>query len=354
MLTSDFDYFLPSELIAQAPPRLRSASRLLVLERQSGATLRTEFERLPRLLRPGDLLVLNNSRVIPARLRAWKPETGGQMELLLLEPAEEGGWWSMVRPGKRVRPGSILHLHPALPNPIPVQVAEKNPEGHCRLLFPEALDVVGHAQAHGEMPLPPYIERPTPIPEDVDRYQTVYARDPGSVAAPTAGLHFTPELLSELGKSGIQTTEITLHVGVGTFAPVKAGRVADHRMHSERFEVSETAAEAVNLANREGRRVVAVGTTSLRVLESVARDHHGALIPGRGRTSLFLYPPADFRVVRALLTNFHLPHSTLLMLVSAFADPGGLKGRNRVLEAYREAVEHRFRFFSFGDAMLIQ
>ena len=369
MRTADFDYVLPPELIAQHPPAERAASRLLVVHRHPPGYQISTFPHLPSLLRPGDLLVRNNSRVIPARLHGRKipgpgasPGTGtgavadgqggGEVEILLLEPSSHGGWWVLLRPGKRVRPGTRLRFGPD-PDPLRAEVREKNAAGHCRLAFDPAGDVLAFAERHGEMPLPPYIQRPTPEPADRERYQTVYAREPGSAAAPTAGLHFSTDLLATLAASGIEFAEVTLHVGVGTFAPVKADRIEDHVMHEERFEVPAETVDAVTRARAEGRRVVAIGTTTLRVLESVAREHEGRLVAGPGRTRIFLHPPARFRVVDGLLTNFHLPRSTLLMLVCAFAAPDSLAGRTLILDAYAEAIRQRFRFFSYGDAMLV-
>ncbi len=353
MLTADFDYPLPPELIAQHPAPIRTASRLMVLHRSPPSLQPTVFERLPDFLRAGDVLVLNNSKVLPARLRGVRPEGGARVELLLLEPDPKAGWWALLRPGKRLRIGARIQLPIAPGPPIEVRVMEKNEAGHCRVLFPSHIDPVEYAFAFGELPLPPYIERVTQDPVDRERYQTVYARESGSVAAPTAGLHFSGELLGQLARLGVQQCELTLHVGVGTFAPVKTARLADHAMHSERFCLPADSADRINQARAEGRRVIAVGTTSLRVLESVGREHGGRLVPGNGRTRLFLHPPAEFRVVDGLLTNFHLPRSTLLMLVSAFATPGACAGRARVLDAYRLAVQLGFRFFSYGDAMLL-
>ncbi len=312
------------------------------------------FLDLPSFLHPGDLLVLNNSRVIPARLFGNKTAGGGAVEILLLNPAPEGGWWVLLRPGKRVRTGSGLLFGPPTSPQLPAEVAEKRDDGQCRLVFPPESDVLAFAQAHGVMPLPPYIRRPEPLPEDRERYQTVYASEPGSNAAPTAGLHFSPEMLQQLRDSGVGIAEVTLHVGIGTFSPVKTENPLDHVMHSERYRVPPATVEAAIRARREGHRVIAVGTTSLRVLESVARAHDGALVAGSGVTSLFLHPPAQFFWVDALLTNFHLPRSTLLMLVSAFAAPGQSTGRDLILRAYHAAIAEGFRFFSYGDAMWIE
>lgn len=370
MLVTDFDFFLPPELIAQHPLPERDASRLLHLDRSTQSRTSTLFSELPKLLNPGDLLVFNDSRVVPARLRGRKPETGGAVEILLLDEVAPRDWWVMLRPGKRVRPGTKLHFGP-LGATLEAEVADRNTEGHCRLRF--SGDVLAFAEAHGEIPLPPYIRREpgTADPEDRARYQTVYAREPGSVAAPTAGLHFTPRLLQQLEASGVRTARLTLHVGAGTFLPVKAERVEDHVMHEERFSLPATTVDAIEQAKAAGRRVIAVGTTTARVLESVARGqrdglwgepadsevvpHYRTLPPVEsGRTRIFLRPPCRFRVLDGLITNFHLPQSTLLMLVSAFAAPGEpVAGRDWMLESYRAAVAERFRFFSYGDAMLI-
>lgn len=311
------------------------------------------FLDLPNLLRPGDLLILNNTRVIPARLFGRKTQGGGAVEILLLNPAQEGGWWVLLRPGKRVRPGSGLLFGPESSPQLPGVVAEKRDDGQCRIEFPPQTDVLAFAHLHGEMPLPPYIRRTTPFPEDRERYQTVYAREAGSNAAPTAGLHFSVELLQQIRESGIGVAEVTLHVGMGTFSPVKSELVVDHIMHTEHFQVPATTVDAVEETRRKGHRIIAIGTTSLRVLESVARANDGRLVAGSGTTNLFVYPPARFHLVDALVTNFHLPRSTLLMLVSAFAAPGETTGRDLILQAYQAAIAEGFRFFSYGDAMWI-
>lgn len=357
MLTSEFDYHLPPELIAQHPLPERDQSRLLVVNRQTDALEHRQFREIGRYLRPGDLLVMNNSRVIPARLRGFKADTKGEIEILLLEEASPLEWWVLLRPGKRVRPGSrLIFCGPdGAPSSLEAEVVAKNDEGQCRLRFHGTENVIESAFSLGEMPLPPYIHRPAPTSLDADRqrYQTVYAAHDGSVAAPTAGLHFSKELLGQLAAQGIGTQFVTLHVGAGTFAPVKAERITDHRMHEERFEVSPATAEAIARAKAEGRRVIAVGTTSMRVLEHLGRTH-GGVIAGPGRTSIFIHPPATFSVVDALITNFHLPQSTLLMLVSAFLAPGRHPdGRERMQRAYAEAIRERYRFFSYGDAMFI-
>ena len=362
--TADFDFHLPDELIAQQPTACRDASRLLVLEREPGRVTHGRFSDLLKHLRAGDVLVLNNSRVIPARLRAANPKTGGAFEILLLQENSANDWWAMMRPGKRARTGAELVLLDARGEGggIVATVLETNDEGHRRLRFVRSdserpamnsFNILDTLDELGEIPLPPYIKRAaSPAESDRHRYQTVYAQEKGSVAAPTAGLHFTQELLSQIAASGIELCYVTLHVGLGTFAPVKANELEQHRMHHEQFHVDEQTARTINRAKKEGRRVIAVGTTSVRVLESLAA-RHGQVTPGRSQTNIFIYPPFAFRVVDALVTNFHLPRSTLLMLVSAFAAPGQATGREKILAAYAEAVQQRYRFFSYGDAMLI-
>lgn len=371
----------------------------MVVHRPDFTIEHRQFADVPEYLRAGDVLVLNDSRVIPARLWTVKPGTGGLVEMLLLEPAEKAGWWALVRPAKRVRPGSQLMLirrgsttggaspcpgQSAEPCKADISVAkervltvvEKQPAGRCLIDFGQAGDMQSVLEKYGEVPLPPYLERKgPPSDEDRERYQTVYARRPGSVAAPTAGLHFTKELLDRIQKTGVQVCSLTLHVGLATFAPVKAACVEDHTLHEEYFELPQATADAVNAAKREGRRVVAVGTTVTRVLESVAAGNYnpepalsgserscsgvsrapGNVLPGAclGRTRLFIYPPYKFRVVDVLLTNFHLPRSTLLMLVCAFGRPGDVTGRELILACYNRAVQERYRFYSYGDAMLI-
>ncbi|WCJ61235.1 tRNA preQ1(34) S-adenosylmethionine ribosyltransferase-isomerase QueA [Fontisphaera persica] len=356
MRTEDFNYALPEELIAQEPAPCRDASRLLVVERATGRLHHQVFRDLPGWLRPGDVLVLNDSKVIPARLQARTPR-GAQVELLLLEEAAPNEWWVMAGPGRKAPVGAVLQLldRRQQATGISVEITQINPAGHRRARFGGVASLWNHLEELGEPPLPPYIQRPGghARPEDFTRYQTVYAGPAGSVAAPTAGLHFTPAMLAQLEAQGVKLARVTLHVGVGTFAPVKAARVEDHVMHEERYAVSAEAAAVIEKARAAGGRVVAVGTTSLRVLETVAREHGGHIVSHSGRTRLFVYPPCEFRVVEVLLTNFHLPQSTLLMLVSAFAAPGRLEGRELILRAYREAVERRYRFFSYGDAMLL-
>ncbi len=343
MLTSDFDYELPEELIAQFPAPHRDQSRLLVLDRNSGQIEHRVFFDLPNYFTRGDLLVLNNSKVIPARMRGTKPGTGGAIEFLLLEENSKNDWWTMLRPAKRLRPGDTFKISNSEARAM---LLEKNDEGHCRLKFENVENILNEARAHGEMPLPPYIQRAAgrSKPEDLERYQTIYAKHEGSVAAPTAGLHFTEKIFQELNEREIETAHVTLHVGAGTFAPVKADRIEDHRMHEERYEIPEETFQKIEATKKHGGKIIAIGTTSLRVLESAARDNWR---PGPARTSIFIHPPYEFKIVDALLTNFHLPQSTLLMLVSAFAT------REKILDAYREAIQQRYRFFSYGDAMLL-
>jgi len=411
MRTADFDFPLPPGLIAQIPAAVRDESRLLVLHRSSGAIEHRRFRHLPDYLKAGDVLVLNNSRVIPARLRGRNARTGGAFELLLIEENGVNDWWVMLRPGKRARIGTQIRLtapqYSTLNTPPPLAaVVDKNNEGHRRVRFTGVPNILDVLDFFGEVPLPPYIRRPSglrgaaadePAPlshpmeegrgegfpvshhpragaDDRHRYQTVFADPAGSVAAPTAGLHFTTALLDEIRSRDVQVCFVTLHVGLGTFAPVKTETVSAHQMHEERCVVSEDAARIINDAKRAGRRVIAVGTTTVRVLESLAGGFgvppsggssgspHRAdaenlsspfIAPGTGRTRIFIYPPHEFRIADALLTNFHLPRSTLLMLVSAFAAPGEERGRDLLLSAYAEAVRERYRFFSYGDAMLI-
>ena len=357
MHTADFDYPLPPELIAQEPAPQRDQSRLLVLLRAEGNLAHRQFADMVEYLQAGDVLVLNDSRVIPARLRGVNARSGGEFELLLLEENAPNDWWAMMRPGKRARIGTeiLLKQLSGENSAQRARVIEINEEGHRRLLFSGADDIATNLNHLGEVPLPPYIERAAPNlrADDRERYQTVYARAAGSVAAPTAGLHFTPPLLEAIQARGVEICKVTLHVGMGTFAPVKADRIHDHVMHEERFVVDEQTARRINDARETGRRVIAVGTTSVRVLESVAAQHEGRMVAGEGRTRIFIYPPYRFQIVDALLTNFHLPCSTLLMLVSAFAAPSETRGREMMLRAYAEAVRLRYRFFSYGDAMLI-
>lgn len=339
MLVADFDYELPPELIAQRPLERRDASRLLVVDRRQGRFTDGSFADIGRWLAAGDVLVLNDTRVIPARLFGRLP-TGGQIEMLLLTDMGEGVWQVLARPARKARVGTELSFdtHRAV-------VLERRPDG-VRLVRFEPSDLTVLLQQRGEIALPPYIKEPCPEPE---RYQTVYARSPGAVAAPTAGLHFTPELLDSLRRQGIETATVTLHAGLGTFRPVAVDRVEEHQMHPERFDLSAATAEQLNRALAEGRRVVCVGTTTVRVVEGQAEPtgQGWRLRAGSGELNLFIYPGYQWKVCGALLTNFHLPRSTLLMLVAALA------GRELILAAYRHAIEQRYRFYSFGDAMLI-
>ncbi len=343
MLLSEFDFPLPQELIAQQPLAERTASRLLCLDRVSGQIAHQQFARLPDLLRSGDLLVRNDTRVLPARLLGRK-ESGGQVELLLVRQidAEQNLWRCMTRCSKPLRVGSLLVFSEGLHG----EVVEQEADGqrlvrfNCTGAFKDVLERVGH------MPLPPYIRRED-RDLDKDRYQTVFACNPGAVAAPTAGLHFNVETFSELVERGIDVCSITLHVGPGTFLPVRTDNLHEHRMHSEAYEIPRATAERINAARAAGRRIIALGTTVTRTLEHAVGED-GLLCPGQGDTDLFIKPGFRFRMVDALVTNFHLPKSTLLVLVAAFA------GRDFILEAYRQAIEHGYRFFSYGDCMLIE
>lgn len=356
MQTADFHYDLPAELIAQQPAPRRDGSRLLVLHRENGKIEHRHFSELPDFLEKGDVLVLNNSRVIPARLHGKNPETGGKFEILLLEENEVNNWWAMMRPGKRAKIGAKIQLldKSGATTKFFAKVLAHNAQGHRRLEFSGMENIFTELAALGEMPLPPYIERSAEKSEDRERYQTVFAQTAGSVAAPTAGLHFTPEILEKIHARGVTVCFITLHVGAGTFLPVKVENIVDHKMHSERFEIGEAAVSAVNAAKKSGGKIYAAGTTVTRALETVARQNAGKLNVYAGKTNIFIFPPAEFQVVDSLLTNFHLPESTLLMLVSAFAAPGEKnRGRELILKTYAEAIREKFRFFSYGDAMLI-
>jgi S-adenosylmethionine:tRNA ribosyltransferase-isomerase len=351
---ADFDFDLPEELIAQEPPRQRGQSRMLVMDRLTGALRDSQFSEFPSLLKPGDLLVLNDSRVIPARLfarrtlRREKEKPTGRIEVMLTESAGDNRWHALVRPGRKVAIGEIL----VFPSPsgtieLKAEVLERGEFGDRLLQFDPVEDFFAALDRIGHIPLPPYIHRDDST-ADRERYQTVYSRERGSVAAPTAGLHFTPQILDELTALGIEIARVTLHVGLGTFAPLRVERVADVHLHRECYTLPAATAEAINRAVREGRRIVAVGTTVVRTLEHCALQAGGAdLIPHTGATEIFISPGFQFRLVSALLTNFHLPQSSLLMLVSAFAN------RDRVLAAYLHAVAQRYRFFSYGDCMFI-
>jgi len=353
--TADFNFDLPPELIAQHPAARRDASRMLVLQRTDGSLDHRQFRDLPGYFRAGDVLVLNNSRVIPARLHGANARTGGHFEMLLLEENARNDWWAMLRPGKRARPGTqiICQTPDGLATAIRATVVETNDAGHRRLNFSGSPDLRNELVRLGEVPLPPYIQRACRSADDGERYQTVYAQTAGSVAAPTAGLHFTAEILSQIRTLGVKICFVTLHIGPGTFQPVKTETLAAHKMHEECFELGEETARIVNEAKTAGRRVIAVGTTAVRVLESVAGQNNGILAKTSGKTGIFIHPPFSFQIVDALLTNFHLPGSTLLMLVSAFAAPAETRGREMALSAYAEAIRKRYRFFSYGDAMLL-
>ena len=357
MRTADFDFDLPPALIAQHPAPRRDESRLLVLQRGGERIEHRTFREVLGFFRAGDVLVLNNSRVIPARLRGRNARSGGQFEILLLEETARNNWWAMLRPAKRARVGTEIVLQDVRDgtSDIRARVLETNGEGHRQLEFFGTPDINGELERLGEVPLPPYIHRTKAdeMREDRERYQTVFARNDGSIAAPTAGLHFTPELLQQLRAQGVSVCFVTLHVGAGTFLPVSAEIPAAHRMHEERFELDEETPHAVNAAKTAGQRIIAVGTTTVWVLESVAAQNGGKLVKTSGKTGIFIYPPFRFQVIDGLLTNFHLPRSTLLMLVSALAAPGQTRGRQMILNAYAEAIRERYRFYSYGDAMLI-
>jgi S-adenosylmethionine:tRNA ribosyltransferase-isomerase len=365
----EYGYELPPELVAQVPSPNRSESRLMSVHRAESWVKHGVFGGIVELLGRNDVFVVNNSRVFPARLRGIKRGGGARVEMLLLEECADGTWWAMIRPGKRMPVGMEMDVvgYKGGPTALSGEVMEKNEEGHGRLRFwyegrmvngeagMDLREIVESGQI-GETPLPPYIQREWDEEEDPDRYQTVYASRTGSVAAPTAGLHWTPELLEEVRNRGVKIIEVTLHVGAGTFLPVKTELVQDHRMHTEWWEISREAASDLNGAIAAGKRMIAVGTTSLRVLESAISMTEGkpGYQAGTGKTDIFIHPPYGFRAVGGLVTNFHLPHSTLLMLISAFADPGGVGGLERVRAWYAEAIAERYRFFSYGDAMFIQ
>lgn len=340
MNVKDYDYDLPEELIAQDPLEDRSSSRLMVLDRQTGDVEHRHFTDILEYLHPGDCLVINNTKVIPARLFGVKEDTQAKIEVLLLKRKENDIWETLVKPGKKAKPGTKLVFGDGLLTAEVVDVVEEGNrliQFHYDGIFEEILDQLG------QMPLPPYITHQL---KDKNRYQTVYAKYDGSAAAPTAGLHFTKELLQKVKDMGVDIAEVTLHVGLGTFRPVKVDNVLDHHMHSEFYMVSQEAADKINRAKENGHRVIAVGTTSTRTLEAAA-DENGHLQETSGWTEIFIYPGYQFKVIDALITNFHLPQSTLVMLVSALA------GREHVLHAYETAVKEKYRFFSFGDAMFI-
>jgi len=369
MLVSDFDYDLPPERIAQEPLANRSQSRLLLLNRLAGSWEDRAFQEFPELLRPDDLLVLNNTRVFPARLYGHRsgqraqhvsPDNPaardflrGRVEVLLTRQSADdpNEWECLVRPGRKIGIGEKLHFGASSgdPSELEAEVTARGSFGERRIRFAPVHDFFSRVQRIGHVPLPPYIHREDDPASDLERYQTVYARTRGSVAAPTAGLHFTTETLERIRERGIEIAEITLHVGLGTFQPVRVDRVEDHTLHRERYEISAEAALAVNRARAEGRRVVAVGTTTVRTLEYAAgQAGRHRVSAGFGETDMFIYPGYEFRVVGALLTNFHLPESTLLMLVCAFG------GKDLVLGAYRHAVKAGYRFYSYGDCMFVE
>ncbi|MEE1009749.1 MAG: tRNA preQ1(34) S-adenosylmethionine ribosyltransferase-isomerase QueA [Agathobacter sp.] len=341
MDVKDFDYYLPEELIAQDPLEDRSSSRLMVLDKKTGEVEHKVFKDIIDYLMPGDCIVLNNTKVIPARLYGAKEGTNAKIEVLLLKRKENDIWETLVKPGKKAKPGTRIIFGDGILVGEVVDIVE---EGNRLIkfyydgIFEEILDQLG------QMPLPPYITHEL---KDKNRYQTVYAKYDGSAAAPTAGLHFTKELLDKVKEKGVDIAEVTLHVGLGTFRPVKVENVLDHHMHSEFYMVSQEAADKINLAKKNGHRIISVGTTSTRTLESAA-DENGYLKETSGWTDIFIYPGYKFKVIDGLITNFHLPQSTLVMLVSALA------GRENVLNAYEEAVKEKYRFFSFGDAMYIK
>lgn len=341
MNVSDFNYELPKELIAQDPLEKRSESRLMVLDKATGKVTHKHFYDIIEYINEGDCLIINNTKVIPARLYGVKEDTGAAIEILLLRRVDGNTWECLSRPGKKARVGARIVFGEGMLTGEIVDVVE---EGNRLIrfeydgIFEEILDKLG------EMPLPPYITHKL---QDKSRYQTVYAKYDGSAAAPTAGLHFTPELLQRLRDKGVKIAEVTLHVGLGTFRPVKVENVLEHHMHSEYYEITKEACDIINNTKANGGKVISVGTTSTRTVESVA-DENGLLTPKKGDTDIFIYPGFNFKVIDSLITNFHLPESTLIMLVSALA------GRENVLAAYEEAVKERYRFFSFGDAMLIK
>lgn len=354
LLVSDFDYELPEELIAQEPPAERGQSRMLVMNRDTGAVRDSQFNEFPSYLREGDLLVLNDSRVIPARLyarrtlRREKEKPTGRIEVMLTEPAGENRWHALVRPGRKIAIGErLVFAAPDGSIVLEAEVLERGEFGDRLLEFAPVDDFFGVLDRIGHVPLPPYIHRDDAA-ADRERYQTVFSRNPGSVAAPTAGLHFTPEMLDRIRQRGVEIARVTLHVGLGTFAPLRVERVRDVHLHRERYSIPAETAAALNRARADGRRIVAVGTTVVRTLESAAlRAGFGPIDVESGDTEIFISPGFQFRLVSGLLTNFHLPQSSLLMLVSAF------DGRQHVMAAYRHAVGGRYRFFSYGDCMFI-
>ena len=349
MKITDFDYNLPEELIAQKPADKRDSSRLLVVHRDGGKIEHKHFYDIINYLNPGDLMVLNNSKVLPARLFGEKEGTGAKVEFLLIKRIEGDRWETMVRPGRRLKPGdSVMFCQSPL---LRADIVDYGADGTRIVEFEYEGIFMERLEEVGSMPLPPYIERSSEE-DDKDRYQTVYCKDEGSVAAPTAGLHFTEELLAKAQEKGVELAYVTLHVGIGTFRPVKVERVEDHSMHFEEYHISEESARAINRAKAEGRRIISVGTTSTRTVESAAYydEERGCMQvkEGSGSTGIFIYPGYEFKIIDSLITNFHLPKSTLLMLISALYD------REKILDVYEEAIRERYRFFSYGDAMFIE
>ncbi|MGX7108582.1 tRNA preQ1(34) S-adenosylmethionine ribosyltransferase-isomerase QueA [Facklamia miroungae] len=340
--TKDFDYHLPEELIAQTPLKDRSSSRLLVLDRQSHQKTDTDFKHILDYLQKGDALVVNETRVIPARLFGVKPDTGGHIEVLLLNNTQGNQWECLVKPGKRAKVGTVLHFGDQAQ--LVGTIVEHKADGGRIIEFSYQGVFLEVLESLGQMPLPPYIKEKL---DDPDRYQTVYAKQNGSAAAPTAGLHFTQDLLQEARDRGIEIIPIVLHVGLGTFRPVSVEAIDQHQMHAEYYQVSPESAQRIQRVRQKGGKITAVGTTSVRTLETIARDHQGQIVAASGWTDIFITPGFKFCAVDHLITNFHLPQSTLMMLVSAFYD------RNKILDAYQHAVAEKYRFFSFGDAMFI-
>lgn len=339
--TQDFNYELPDDLIAQTPLADRSASRLMVIDRETDKIKDTDFKHILDYLEAGDGLVVNHSRVIPARIFGVKPDTGGHLEILLLHNTQGNRWETLVKPAKRAKVGTKISFGDG---ELTAEVVESLEHGGRIIEFYYEGVFLEHLEKLGQMPLPPYIKERL---EDPDRYQTVYAKENGSAAAPTAGLHFTEELLQAAKAKGVELIPLTLHVGLGTFRPVSVDRIEDHDMHAEFYHLSAESAERINRIKANGGKITAVGTTSVRTLETIAQENHGEVLPQSGWTKIFITPGFEYQVVDHLITNFHLPQSTLMMLVSAFYD------RNHVLAAYAHAVEKRYRFFSFGDAMLL-
>ncbi|MBO8136537.1 MAG: tRNA preQ1(34) S-adenosylmethionine ribosyltransferase-isomerase QueA [Desulfotomaculum sp.] len=341
--TSDYDYYLPEELIAQEPLNRRDQSRLMVLHRNSGVLEHRHFNEIIKFLRPGDTLVINETKVLPARLYGKRKATGAKIEVLLLKQQTGTCWEALVKPGKRAKVGDTLTFTDGKQVLLEADIIDKTEAGGRVLEFKYTGNFLELLDRIGTMPLPPYIKKEL---QDRDRYQTVYARKEGSAAAPTAGLHFTEELLHQVQQKGITVARLLLHVGLGTFRPVKVEDIREHKMHQEYYEVTKETADIINAAKERGNKVVAVGTTSVRTLETAA-GADGKVKPGSGWTDIFIYPGYKFKCVDALITNFHLPKSTLMMLVAAFA------GKDKIMKAYEEAVKEKYRFFSFGDAMLI-